>query len=363
MRVVLKLEIINLSKKFGSFTALEDVSFIAKKGEFITLLGPSGCGKTTLLNMIAGFLSPTNGMIKIDGEDVSNLPPEKRDTAMCFQSYALFPHLTVEQNIKFGLKQKKLKKSDVDDQSNSMLKKVSLEEHSNKLPNALSGGQQQRVALARALVVMPGIVLFDEPLSNLDAKLRDQVRLEIRALQEEFGFTAIYVTHDQSEALAMSDKIILLNNGKVEQIGTPHDIYFHPKTKFTADFIGTANIHQGEMHISSQSDFLNMNSPFGVIKSQVSQKTDSALPAGLFCWRPEVARFTGLEDGSNANSSLLSGRVASLTFQGAYTDIFISAGEETIRIQSPQIPKVKIGDEIEFFVPTKSIVCIEGEQA
>ncbi|MDO7655790.1 MAG: ABC transporter ATP-binding protein, partial [Paracoccaceae bacterium] len=212
------IDIEHLSKKFGDFTALSDVSIDVQPKEFVTLLGPSGCGKTTLLKLISGFLEPTDGVIKIGGLDVTHVPPEKRDTALCFQSYALFPHLTVKENLEFGPRQKKVSSSERKARIDDVSEKLDLTAQLDKLPNQLSGGQQQRVSLGRALTMRPSVILFDEPLSNLDAKLRDQVRIEIRRIQKEYGLTAIYVTHDQAEALSMSDRIVVLNDGRVEQV-------------------------------------------------------------------------------------------------------------------------------------------------
>ncbi|OHE60268.1 MAG: ABC transporter ATP-binding protein, partial [Treponema sp. GWA1_62_8] len=247
MKTMNALTIDHVSLSFDDFRAVDDVSFSVKTGEFITLLGPSGCGKTTLLKLIGGFYQPDSGKILIDGSDVTKVPPERRDTTMCFQSYALFPHLTVAENIVFGLKQKKIRKDVRDERLREVARQVALETQLSKLPSMLSGGQQQRVALARAMAMRSGIILFDEPLSNLDAKLRDQVRFEMLQLQKSHGFTAIYVTHDQSEALAMSDTIIVLNRGRIEQIGTPDEIYKKPKNRFIADFIGTANIFEARI--------------------------------------------------------------------------------------------------------------------
>ena len=245
-----KLEIKNITKKFGDFYAANNITFTAEEGEFVTLLGPSGCGKTSLLKLIAGFHVADEGEILIGGKNVNHVPPEKRNTAMCFQSYALFPHLNVSHNICYGLKQRKI---DIEEQKQRLdlaLKQMDLEFHKLKLPNELSGGQQQRVALARAMVTRPDVILFDEPLSNLDAKLRESVRFEIKQLSKQYNLTSIYVTHDQAEALTMSDKIIVLNKGSIEQIGSPQDIYHHPKNRFVADFIGIANITEANVKTS-----------------------------------------------------------------------------------------------------------------
>ncbi|MBQ3482270.1 MAG: ABC transporter ATP-binding protein [Oscillospiraceae bacterium] len=229
------------------FYAVKDVSLDIEPGSFVTLLGPSGCGKTTTLRMIAGFESPDEGGIYLGGEKIDELTPDKRDSAMVFQSYALLPHYNIFDNVAYGLKIRKVPKDEIKKKVTDILKLVGLEGMEARMTNQLSGGQQQRVALARALVVEPGVLLFDEPLSNLDAKLRVTMRTEIRRIQQEAGITAVYVTHDQSEAMSISDQIIIMNGGVVAQIGTPTEIYYHPKSEFVADFIGDANFLRGRM--------------------------------------------------------------------------------------------------------------------
>ena len=220
------------------FYAVHDVALDIEPGSFVTLLGPSGCGKTTTLRMIAGFESPDEGEIYLGGEPINELTPNKRDTAMVFQSYALFPHYNVFDNVAYGLRLRKVPKDEIQER---VTKLVELSDMEQRMTNQLSGGQQQRVALARALVVEPGVLLFDEPLSNLDAKLRVQMRTEIRRIQQALGITAIYVTHDQSEAMAISDNIILMKGGVIAQMGSPTEIYYHPNSEFVADFIGECN--------------------------------------------------------------------------------------------------------------------------
>ena len=222
--------------------AVKEVDLRIEPGQFITLLGPSGCGKTTILRMVAGFEIPTAGDIYIGDTRVNSLTPDKRDTAMVFQSYALFPHLNLFDNVAYGLKIKKLPKDEIKRKVDNIMAMVGLEGFGNRAPNQLSGGQQQRVALARALVMEPSVLLFDEPLSNLDAKLRVYMRNEIHKIQRKVGITSIYVTHDQSEAMSLSDKVIIMNAGHVEQIGSPLEVYLTPATDFVADFIGIANI-------------------------------------------------------------------------------------------------------------------------
>ncbi len=221
--------------------AVDRVSIDIDKGEFITLLGPSGCGKTTTLRLIAGFEFPTDGRIVLDGEEINEMPPNQRDMAMVFQSYAIFPHLNVFENIAYGLKIKRLGRQEIRQRVAQVLEMTELSGLENRAPNQLSGGQQQRVALARALVMEPKVLLFDEPLSNLDAKLRVQMRTEIRRIQQSFGITSIYVTHDQDEAMALSDRIVVMMNGRIQQIDSAIEIYRRPANKFVADFIGQAN--------------------------------------------------------------------------------------------------------------------------
>ena len=236
------IKVENLEVKFGDFVALHDTNLEVKEGEFFTLLGPSGCGKTTTLRSIAGFIKPSKGTVYVRGEDITDKPVEKRNIGMVFQSYALFPTMSVYKNIAFGLEIQKLKKEEIDEKVRSMAAKVDLSETDlKKKVSELSGGQQQRVAIARALVTSPEIICLYEPLSNLDAKLRVQLRKELKDLQQRFGITSIYVTHDQEEALTLSNRIAVFNKGKIEQIGTPDEIYNHSATEFVCNFIGDIN--------------------------------------------------------------------------------------------------------------------------
>ena len=228
--------------KFGDFTALHDINVHVKEGEFFTFLGPSGCGKTTTLRTLTGFIQPAEGRVFVRGEDITDVPIEKRNIGIVFQSYALFPTMTVYDNIAFGLKVKKMKKDEIDQKVRVIAKKVDLsDEQLKKAVSQLSGGQQQRVAIARALVTEPAIICLDEPLSNLDAKLRVQLRGELKKMQKDFGITSIYVTHDQEEALTLSDRIAVFNKGVIEQIGTPNEVYNHSATEFVCNFIGDIN--------------------------------------------------------------------------------------------------------------------------
>lgn len=245
-RLVLSGIVKEFASASSSFRAVDDLGLEIEPGEFITLLGPSGCGKTTTLRMIAGFEEPTRGHIHLDGEDIVVQPPNKRPMAMVFQSYALFPHLSVRENVSYGLKLRKMAASQLTEEVDLALTSMNLLGLADRAPNQLSGGQQQRVALARAMVMKPKVLLFDEPLSNLDAKLRVQMRLEIRRLQKRLGITSVYVTHDQSEAMSMSDRIVVMNAGRIEQAATPDEIYRHPQSVFVADFIGRANFLDAE---------------------------------------------------------------------------------------------------------------------
>ena len=237
----------NITKKFNETVAVDNVSCSFEAGTLTTLLGPSGCGKTTSLRIIAGLERATEGKILIDNEDVTILPATDRDVSMVFQSYALFPHMSVIENVSYGLKMINVKKEEFTEKSIETLKLVNLEGYENRMPSELSGGQQQRVAVARAIVLKPKVLLFDEPLSNLDAKLRRQVREDIREIQQKLGVTTIYVTHDQEEALAISDKVIVMNNAVIAQEGSPKDLYNNPKNKFVANFIGDANVVSAEI--------------------------------------------------------------------------------------------------------------------
>jgi len=235
------LELTHVKKAFGSFTAVEDFMLSAEPGEFVSFLGPSGCGKTTTLRMIAGFEYPDSGSIKVDGREITNLPPNKRNVGMVFQAYALFPNMTVADNVGFGMRIKKQPKVAIKKRVGELLELINMPEKADRYPYQLSGGQQQRVALARALAIEPQVLLLDEPLSALDAKIRVSLRTEIRSIQRKLGITTVYVTHDQEEALSLSDRVVVMSQGRIEQIGTPFEIYNFPATAFVATFVGTLN--------------------------------------------------------------------------------------------------------------------------
>jgi iron(III) transport system ATP-binding protein len=276
-----------ISKRFGATVAVDSVSLTVEPGEFLTLLGPSGCGKTTTLRMVAGLEEPTGGRVLIDDEDVTDWPPHARDITMVFQSYALFPHLTVFENVAYGLRVLRRPADEVQRRVAEALTLVGIGDLGARPPAALSGGQQQRVALARALVLQPKVLLFDEPLSNLDAKLRKRMRDEIRALQRRVGITALYVTHDQAEALALSDRIAVMAHGRVEQLGAPAEIYRRPSTRFVADFIGEANLLPVEIEADSPS---GARARLGSVTIPVPDGAGIAGPATLVV-RPEAVQI------------------------------------------------------------------------
>ena len=304
-KVEVKFE--NITKKFNETVAVDNVSCVFKAGTLTTLLGPSGCGKTTSLRLIAGLERASSGKIFIDNEDVTLLPATDRDVSMVFQSYALFPHMSVIENVSYGLKMAKVKKNEYIEKSIETLKLVNLEGYENRMPSELSGGQQQRVAVARAIVLEPKVLLFDEPLSNLDAKLRRQVREDIRNIQQRLGVTTIYVTHDQEESLAISDNVIVMNKSIIAQEGKPIDLYDNPNTKFVANFIGDANIIKAKA--TSKNDTLHTLKIGDVIvevnsTKRINKTTSIAL-------RPEKININ-----KNKKENNLIGKIISASFVG-----------------------------------------------
>ena len=311
----MRIETEKLTKKFGSMAAVDDATLSIEEGELFTLLGPSGCGKTTLLRLIAGFYMPDAGEIRFDGRRVNDVPPHERGIGMVFQNYALWPHMTVFDNIAYGLKLRKVGRAEIAARVEAVLDKVKLGGMGARFPGQLSGGQQQRVALARALVLNPEILLLDEPLSNLDAKIRVQVRQEIRKLQKELGITTIYVTHDQEEALTLSDRIAIFNQGRVLQVGTPKELYERPANRFVADFIGINNLIDGTVEaIDPRARRLRATSALGPLSALFEE--GQGLRVGdkcILCVRPENADFDG-EAAPERN--LLKGRIAFSAYLG-----------------------------------------------
>ncbi|HST70776.1 MAG TPA: ABC transporter ATP-binding protein [Solirubrobacterales bacterium] len=321
------VELCNVSKRFGDLAAVDDISLELARGEFFTLLGPSGCGKTTTLRMIAGFEQPDAGEIRIEGEDVAGLPPHKRPTNTVFQSYALFPHLSVEANVAFGLKRKKVGKSEIAERVKAELERVGLASHAKRKPSQLSGGMQQRVALARALVNLPKVLLLDEPLGALDLKLRKGLQVELKRIQREVGITFVYVTHDQEEALTMSDRIAVMNRGRIEQVAPPEDVYERPATTFVAGFIGVSNLMPAT--VAGDGRVRLHSGP------EIATETEG-LSTGEDCAavvRPEKLQVTPVGEGAPASngSPRVEGVVESSLYLGTATQIVVGL-EEGVRM-------------------------------
>jgi iron(III) transport system ATP-binding protein len=333
MNIILK----DMVKRFGALEAVSHVSLDIKDGELFTLLGPSGCGKTTILRLIAGFHKPDNGEIYFGDREVSAIPPYERNIGMVFQNYALWPHMTIFDNVAYGLKIKKTASADITGKVNRALSMVNLTGLEKRYPGQLSGGQQQRVALARALVLNPDVLLLDEPLSNLDAKIRQQVRAEIRKLQKELAITAIYVTHDQEEALTLSDRIAVLNQGKIQQLGSPQDLYQRPANPFVADFIGINNLITGKVkEIEEAKGWMAVETRFGQIRCVFEGrfKTGDACKVTV---RPEVASIHN--SGEKATDmNLLAGTVSFASYIGNTIRYDIELDPETlfkVDVQNP----------------------------
>ena len=306
---IIKIE--NISKSFGTKVVLENINLDIKRGEFVTLLGPSGCGKTTLLRMLAGFSQPDEGVIMMEGKDILSMPPHKRPLNTVFQRYALFPHLNVYENIAFGLKLKKVEPKEIDKRVRRALKMVSMTDYEDRDVNSLSGGQQQRVAIARAIVNQPQVLLLDEPLAALDLKMRKDMQMELKQMHEALGITFIYVTHDQEEALTLSDSIVVMSEGKIQQIGTPIDIYNEPVNSFVADFIGESNILNGTMIKDKEVEFIGHK--FECVDTGFGENT--AVDVVI---RPEDIYLVG-----NVENADFTGKVKSCTFKGVHYEMFV----------------------------------------
>ncbi len=342
------LTLTEISKVFGRTLAVENFNFEVEQGDFISFLGPSGCGKTTTLRMVAGFEMPTTGLITINGREVTNKPPNQRNVGMVFQSYALFPNLTIAGNIGFGLTVTHKPAGEVRQRVDEMLNLIHLPNYGDRYPFQLSGGQQQRIALARALAIRPQVLLLDEPLSALDAKIRVELRSEIRRIQQQLAITTIYVTHDQEEALSLSDRIVVMNSGRIEQIGTPFEIYNFPATLFVASFIGQLNILKTTV-ADAANRTCSLNG-FTLLTDQPIQASNgSELRLAL---RPEelsLGHFTG--------NNHLSGKVESVTFLGAIVRMRLSVGSQVIsvdRFNERQFIPPQVGDQVEVNFPPQA---------
>jgi spermidine/putrescine transport system ATP-binding protein len=314
------VELESVTKRFGGVVAVEDLDLELAAGEFFTLLGPSGCGKTTTLRMVAGFEEPTSGRVLIDGGDVVALPAHKRPTNTVFQSYALFPHLSVGDNVAFGLKRKKVPRSEIASRVRSELERVGLAKEINRRPNQLSGGQQQRVALARALVNLPKVLLLDEPLGALDLKLRKGLQIELKRIQRDVGITFMYVTHDQEEALTMSDRIAVMNEGRIEQVGTAEDVYERPTTTFVAGFIGVSNLMPGVVSGNGSGGAVKLDSGIEVPVAVNGLSPGDRAHAVV---RPEKLRIADVSERAPEGEPSVEGVVESSVFLGTATQIVV----------------------------------------
>jgi putative spermidine/putrescine transport system ATP-binding protein len=335
------LSLTNISKQFANNTVVKDFNLDVEKGEFVSFLGPSGCGKTTTLRMIAGFEIPTTGEVTLDDEDITNKAPNQRNVGMVFQAYALFLNMTVAQNIGFGLRIRREKPEAIKERIAEMLSLIHLEQRGDSYPNQLSGGQQQRVALARALAIHPQVLLLDEPLSALDAKIRVQLRAEIRSIQRKLGITAIYVTHDQEEALSISDRIVVMYEGRIEQVGSPFEIYNFPTTAFVASFVGTLNTTTAEVvnpatHLL-QIDGVQLQAAEGLDDKRKGDKVTIAI-------RPERFNFISQEKKAN----VLDCTIENITFLGSVVRIQVLVGSNRFYMDTfnnPFLELPKIGDK------------------
>lgn len=348
------LQLNHLSKAYGSSIAVQDVNLQIQSGELISLLGPSGCGKTTILRMVAGFERPTGGRIDLEGQDITHTPANRRDMGMVFQSYSLFPHMTASQNIAFGLRVKRMARSQQRLRVHEMLDLVGLADKGDRYPHQLSGGQQQRVALARALAIAPRVLLLDEPLSALDAKVRLQLRNEIRRIQQQLGITTLFVTHDQEEALSISDRVIVMSQGRIEQEGVPEEIYLAPSTPFTASFIGAMNQIPGvweekQVRVSAHPD---TNIPNEFLQTQPIDLVNGT--AVIVLVRPESILILSPEAAAPSDSNLLSGLIASRVFLGSIVRLSVLIGDFYLKVDVPtdQAERFQLGQVVRLcFMP------------
>jgi putative spermidine/putrescine transport system ATP-binding protein len=350
------LTLSKICKQFAGATAVQDFNLEVEKGEFVSFLGPSGCGKTTTLRMIAGFEVPTTGKVTIDDVDITDKAPNQRNVGMVFQAYALFPNMTVAQNIGYGLRIRRESKVAIKQRVDEMLALIHLEQKGNSFPHQLSGGQQQRVALARALAIRPQVLLLDEPLSALDAKIRVSLRAEIRAIQRKLGITAIYVTHDQEEALSISDRIVVMYEGKIEQVGSPFEIYNFPQTAFVASFVGTLNTTTAEVidpatHLL-QIDGIQLQAAEGLDGMKKGDKVTIAI-------RPERFNFIAQEKKAN----ILDCKIENITFLGSVVRIQVLVGSNRFYMDTfnnPFLELPKIGDKDQVTCSREAVLVLKA---
>jgi putative spermidine/putrescine transport system ATP-binding protein len=352
------LTLSHISKQFGDVYAVEDFNLDIEKGEFVSFLGPSGCGKTTTLRMVAGFEIPTAGNITLGGQDITYKAPNQRNVGMIFQAYALFPNMTVSQNIGFGLRIRKESEAAIKERVDEMISLINLQKHATKYPFQLSGGQQQRVALARALANRPQVLLLDEPLSALDAKIRVSLRAEIRAIQKRLGITAIFVTHDQEEALSISDRIVVMNEGRIEQVGTPFEIYNFPQTPFVANFVGSLNTAPAEV-VDPEKGVLTMDG----IKFVSAAKMDGLRPGDQVRMAIRPERFSLASEGKKPN--VVDARIENITFLGSVVRLSILIGNQKFHMDTfnyPSLELPKIGSTEQVTCSKEAVLIIDKEK-
>jgi len=352
-----RIEVRDLVVKYGDTTAVERVSFAIAPGELVTLLGPSGCGKTTTLRAIAGLETPTDGTIRLNSQTVYsgrerlNVPSEKRGVSMVFQSYAIWPHMTVFENVAYGLRVRKLSRAEIDSNVARVLDMVQMQAYADRPSSKLSGGQQQRVAVARAIAFSPNVVLFDEPLSNLDAKLRAEMRVELRELQRRLDITSLYVTHDQEEALAISDRVIVMNAGRIEQIGSPEDIYDRPGSRFVADFVGSANMIPGKITGSGPNNMLNFETDGGA-RLRIATPAGSNTEGSVIALRSAYIHFGQTSGGQNA----VAGTIHRRMFHGDFIQYVIDWPAGALIVRRP--PTEVLAEGMEILVGFDAVHCI-----
>lgn len=349
------LTLSKITKQFGDTVVVDNFDLSISKGEFVSFLGPSGCGKTTTLRMVAGFEIPTSGTITLDSADITDKAPNQRNVGMIFQSYALFPNMTVAQNIGFGLSVRKESKEMIKQRVDEMIALINLEKHANKYPYQLSGGQQQRVSLARALAIHPQVLLLDEPLSALDAKIRVSLRSEIRAIQKKLGITAIFVTHDQEEALSISDRIVVMNAGLIEQVGTPFEIYNFPQTQFVANFVGSLNTASAEISDPAKGLLTLDGLPLVTASDIKSRKKGDAVRVSI---RPE--RFSFADDQKKDN--VLDCTIENITFLGSVVRIQVKIGNTRFNMDTfnnPFLELPKIGSKGQVTCSKEAVLVLD----
>jgi putative spermidine/putrescine transport system ATP-binding protein len=356
------LDLSDVRKNYGPNTVVHKFDLDVERGEFISFLGPSGCGKTTTLRMVAGFEVPSAGAIRIDGKDITRLRPNQRNVGMVFQSYALFPNMTVADNVAFGLKIAKKSPAEIASRVEEMLKIIKLPHLGGRYPYQLSGGQQQRVALARALAIKPQVLLLDEPLSALDAKIRVSLREEIRSLQRNLGITTIYVTHDQEEALSMSDRIVVMNEGRVEQIGAPFEIYNNPKTRFVASFVGTLNILKGKVVDPAAGKIAIDGQELFAARSIGHLQAGAACSAAL---RPEAATLQEAANRESGPRNRMVGTIEEVSFLGSVVRIRVRFQENTISLDTfnnPNATPPARGSQVTVSFGREDLLVLEGAE-